>query len=1006
MTTLPQLRNPALGTRTDLSECDTEPVRIPGAIQPHGALLVLDPVDLRIVGVSDNAARVLHKAPGDLLGRGIAAIAGGGASDALVERLRQGALEGPTPCELITEGGAGLEVVAHQHDGRILVEFEPTGAAPKAAQADTYRRVRGSLARLRSSSDLRDLCERTAREMRELTGFDRVIVYRFKPDWSGEVVAEACPNGDARYMGLRFPASDIPSQARALYTACRVRMVPTSSYTPARILGPGDGRPVDLTFASLRSISPVHLEYMRNMGVTASLGISLLCDDRLWGLITCNHESGERFLPYEARAACSLLGEVVSSLIHQRESVAAAAERATYLDVQARLVRAVVQGRDVARGLTEHSPSLLDVTASAGAAFYYQNEIHCVGRTPSREAIGELLGWVEGQATETLVVESLPERYAPALAWKDTGCGLLATTISFPDSDVVSQKNWLLWFRPEVIQTVSWGGDPSKQASRDTRERLHPRTSFDRWREEVHLKAVPFAPSEVAAAKSLALGLTDVILEIEASRQIRAHSLLLDASNGELRRQIEENEKIGRALTARTEQLRQRERSLQLVLDATGEGFISVAPDGALLAERSRAFEQWFAIPPAPSFIWDVLFDDAEQRGEFEFLWKQLASDRLPFEVSVDQMCREFTRGGRCFEIGYAAVREGRALVSVLVTLEDVTEQAAARRLAREAAEAQAILASALRDAGGFGRTLAELAALSKAAAGAPSPASARRSLHTLKGSAAVLGLETLARLCHELEDRLAAPGDDRVVSASDLREIDDELARVAARVRELAGEGAFERVQVSRDELAGAIRGLERGEAAAALADLRRWTLEPAARPLHKLAALAQGLARKLEKSVEFVVEHGEVRVNADAFEPLWGALSHAIRNAIDHGIEPEPVRLGRGKSARGRVVLSARSCERWVTLEVGDDGAGVDLEAIRAAARARGLPSATREELLDALFAADLSTRAEVTMTSGRGVGLSALRETCLRLGGTIDVDTQPGVGTTLRVRVPVVT
>jgi two-component system chemotaxis sensor kinase CheA len=607
-------------------------------------------------------------------------------------------------------------------------------------------------------------------------------------------------------------------------------------------------------------------------------------------------------------------------------------------------------------------------------------------------------------------MDSLPKRYPPAIEWRDVACGVIAAPIFFPDSTVVTVRNWLLWFRPEVARTVSWGGDPNKPADHggngDSERRLHPRKSFDQWKENVYLESVPFEVAEVAAAKSLAKALTEVILEIEASRQIKENSLLVEASNRRLLAQIAENDRVQLVLEARTEDLRQRETSLQLVLDSTGEGLISVGIDGRLLAERSRAVEQWFGDLSRHEFIWDVLFEDAQRSLEFRCAWEELAADVLPFDLSADQICRELIRDGRSFELGFKEVRSGLALSSILVTIEDVTERAEARLAAREAGEAQTILASVLSDARGFGRALAELVSLSMAARDSPAPADSRRALHTLKGNAGLLGLMKLRERCHQVEDGLAERGTSALLSATDLSGVDEELARVRGRVRDLVGDTAFQRIEIPIGELTDAIQVIERGgEPAEVLARLRRWTLEPVARQLSKLASRARGLARDLGKNVDVVVTDDNVRVDAERFEPLWGALTHAVSNAIDHGIESEAIRMERGKASSGNLVLSVRDAgPGWVAIDIADDGGGIDLESVREAALRLGLPCTSRQELLDALFADELSTKAEVTLTSGRGVGLAALRDTCALLGGSVDLDFQPGIGTTLHLRLPV--
>ena len=416
---------------------------------------------------------------------------------------------------------------------------------------------------------------------------------------------------------------------------------------------------------------------------------------------------------------------------------------------------------------------------------------------------------------------------------------------------------------------------------------------------------------------------------------------------------------------------------------------------------------QWFGTSETEAFVWDVLFaGDSQHATEFALAWNQLAADILPFEVCVDQMCREITRDGRCYELDYKEVCAAGILSGILVTIKDVTERAAARRAALEAEEALAILANVLRDARGFGRNLAELGSLARSARETKSVADARRTLHTLKGNAAVLGLMTLNDRCHKVEDTLDWAAGDEGAAAWDMSTVDDELAHVLVRVHELAGEHAFEGVEIPIGDLTKAIEGLARGKAAEVLAELRLWTLEPVGRQLNKLAARARRLATKLEKDIEVVVDDGQVRVDSDALEPLWGALAHAVANAVDHGIESEEKRIACGKPARGRIVLSARSASGGgTTFEVSDDGGGVDLEALRAAAMRLTLPCATRSELLATLFADRLSTRNEVSTTSGRGVGLASLRETCVRLGATLGVETADRVGTRFRVDVPFV-
>ncbi len=528
----------------DASECAREAVHIPGTIQPHGVMLVLSIDHLEVSCISENATLLMGLDPQKVVGSPLSSFAkvrsGAGAS----VNLREDHPEEHNPIRLELTSGRTFDAIVHRHDGRILVESEPEDREDAVASSNMYRLLQRALGRLRAAPDLHGVCEKAASEMQGMTGFDRILIYRFHPDWSGEVVGEGCASGPRRYFGLRFPASDIPTQARALYTSCLVRMTATSTYVPAKLVGRQDGRPIDLTHAILRSVSPVHLEYMRNMGVTASLGFSIIRNGRLWGLITCNHESGPKVVPYETRSACALLGEFVSTRVDQCEELAESEQLASAHVVQTGLLQSIARERDVPAGLTRHLPSLLDVTHSTGAVLSYGGEIHAVGAVPPLDAVKTLVTWLEEHPPETRVLDSLPEHYPPAAAWKDVGCGLIASPVSFARSAVVNQRCWLLWFRPEVAQTVSWGGNPDKPLGAGPEGRLHPRLSFQLWKQEVYLRSAPFSAAEVTAAQALAAVLPNVIVDIEASRRIKEGARQLEATNRELHAQIRQTQKV------------------------------------------------------------------------------------------------------------------------------------------------------------------------------------------------------------------------------------------------------------------------------------------------------------------------------------------------------------------------------------------------------------------------------------------------------------------------------
>lgn len=474
----------------------------------------------------------------------------------------------------------------------------------------------------------------------------------------------------------------------------------------------------------------------------------------------------------------------------------------------------------------------------------------------------------------------------------------------------------------------------------------------------------------------------------------------------ELKQQLlDVNQGLEHTVARRTSELRLRERSLQLVLDATGDGLVSVATDGRLLGERSRAVGDWFGSAPPDTFIWNLLYPNEPRRAlMFQLAWAQLMSDELPFDVALEQMPHTIDQGDRLLQLEFKPVHEKGALASILVTILDITARRTAERAERDARSAQAMLANVLRDPLGFRRGMTELAELVRLASQGQDPAEVRRALHTIKGNAAIFGLSSLSECCHSIEERLQSDGE-QFISSEDARTLESSLRAAVASVEELVGPEGPERLEITRGELAGAVRLLEqRRDHDEVLVSIERWFREPTSRPLTTLALQARRLADRIGKQIEVEIVDSGVRLDPKVFSPIWMNMVHAVRNAVDHGIEPPDVRVARGKSEQGRLLLRTQEAgDGSVSIEVTDDGAGIDLEAVRTAARERGLACATEKDLIEAVFFDGLSTRPTATDLSGRGFGLGALRHACSKLGGTIQVSTTTGQGTALRIRIP---
>jgi light-regulated signal transduction histidine kinase (bacteriophytochrome) len=389
------------------------------------------------------------------------------------------------------------------------VEFERADGDPGTFD-EVYPHVREFLDAVQGTSDVAALTALATREVRRMTGFDRALLYRFDADWNGEVIAEDRNERLPPYLGLRFPASDIPAQARELYRTNRLRLIANANYRATPIepaLNPLTGKPIDLSASVLRAVSPVHLEYMRNMGTMASLSISLMRDGQLWGLIVCHNRDPAR-VPYHIRTACDFVAQVLSMQLAATEASTLSDRRHQLRTVQNRLLAHMAAADHFIDGLLSHPGDLLALTRAHGAALVVGGAVHLIGETPRMRQVQDLVAWLGSQARQDMVVTDCLAKLMPGGARiKDQASGVIAVSIS------QLYDSYILWFRPEVIRTVSWGGDPHKRAEVDPSGlRLHPRKSFEAWAETVRLCAAPWNPAEAEAAAELRTAVVDIVL--------------------------------------------------------------------------------------------------------------------------------------------------------------------------------------------------------------------------------------------------------------------------------------------------------------------------------------------------------------------------------------------------------------------------------------------------------------------------------------------------------------
>ena len=487
--------------QVDLTNCDQEPIHIPGAIQPHGALVACSDHDLRITQVSDNAYELFEVPNAErLIGTPLlewftpqAAAVIEDASEAQFPRERN-------PLAVTLKTGRRFDAIAHRGatPGITIVEFEPFRRETQSFDA----RIRSAVRRLQHATTKSALVETAAAEVRGLTGFDRVMVYEFDADWHGHVIAESKRDDLESFLGLHYPASDIPAQARRLYTLNWLRIIPDVAYQPARLVPPLDppsGLPLDLSFSVLRSVSPIHIQYLKNMGVTASMSMSLIINNQLSGLVACHHYSGPHHVPFVTRDTAEYLGQALSwhlatLSVREKAERELVSQRAT-----AQLVSSLATAPSVPAGLAD--PAILELTDATGAAIVFEGQIHHVGRIPSHGLIQRLVRVLkEDDGGPIVSTDHLVELVPEAAFADDLAAGVLGVEISRELGE------YIFWFRPSSERSVNWAGDPRKgsdPSDADAPDRLSPRGSFALWREIVRGRSLPWAAWHVEAASDL-----------------------------------------------------------------------------------------------------------------------------------------------------------------------------------------------------------------------------------------------------------------------------------------------------------------------------------------------------------------------------------------------------------------------------------------------------------------------------------------------------------------------
>lgn len=510
--------SPAFGT-ANLTNCEREQIHLAASIQPYGALLLLREPDGVIVQCSEKAAAFLGLS-GELLGTPAKALGGnlwssvrpylGASIDAIPVALR---------CHLGDPARAFTALLHHPRGGGLVVELEPAGPLVNMAP-----RIEQAIQLFLGCASLQVLCDEAARLFEDLTGYDRVMVYRFDEAGHGQVFSETKKPDLEAFLGNRYPSTDIPQIARRLYEQNRVRLLADIHYQPEPLiprLSPFTGEDLDMSLCFLRSVSPIHTQYLKNMGVGATLVVSLMVGGKLWGLISCHHYS-QKFMPFEMRAVCELLAEVIGTRITALESFTQGQAELSVRRLEQRMVESISRDGDWRSALFDGARSLLLPLNASGAALLFEGQILTAGEVPATEQIRALGRWLEPQIAEDIfATASLAAQDTIFAPLTSVASGVVASRISGEASDM------LIWFRNERVRTVTWGGNPfQKLSTSDDPLELSPRRSFAQWHQVVEGTSDPWTAADLTAARLIGASVTDVIVQFRSVRILIAQDQL------------------------------------------------------------------------------------------------------------------------------------------------------------------------------------------------------------------------------------------------------------------------------------------------------------------------------------------------------------------------------------------------------------------------------------------------------------------------------------------------
>ena len=492
--------------KNDAEFCGKVPLHQTNQVQPHGYLLIIDRDSLQILQASENVTALLGVSGKEAVQTLMNKYLPQNQLEQIKESFKNG-VQSRLPFLLDFNTGSRLSTVKAQANYFVMeVEREDIVDNKQKSFLSVYQDIKYVMAAIEQGTDIRELCQQVIAALKRLSGFDKIMIYQFDEYWNGDVIAEVMEDGMDSYLGLKFPASDVPQQARELYKKTPYRLIPNVNYTPVKlypVLNPKTRMFTDLSDSNLRSVAEVHLEYLRNMKVAASMSTRILKDNQLWGLIACHHRE-PKYLSYEMCSVFELLSHTLSAKISSIQNKDVFDNRSGMYKIHAEIIEHIFRNNS----LSNLPPDLLNLLKADGVAVCMNGMIERIGQTPEENEIHELINWLQAIENQKVYMQSsLSSVFEPADAYSEISSGIMALPLQ-PE-----KQNFILAFRAEAVKKILWGGKPHEAVQFEPDGKgYHPRASFAAWQETVKKTSLPWTNEEIEVAEKFRNSVSDFIL--------------------------------------------------------------------------------------------------------------------------------------------------------------------------------------------------------------------------------------------------------------------------------------------------------------------------------------------------------------------------------------------------------------------------------------------------------------------------------------------------------------